>query len=43
MGGNDLMKIVRRDLMNLNKEAFDSERIEFQKRYGKIMELIRKK
>lgn len=42
MGGNDLMKIVRRDLLNLNKEAFDTERIEFQKRYGKIMELIRK-
>jgi lysophospholipase L1-like esterase len=43
MGGNDLMKIVRRDIMDLNKGAFDEERLEFQERYGKIMELIRER
>lgn len=43
IGGNDLMKIVRSNITNLTKEAFDKKRPEFQQRYETIMQLIREK
>lgn len=43
MGGNDVMKIVKKDIFSLKKEMFDKEMIKFEKRYRKIIEEIRKR
>lgn len=43
IGGNDLMKIVRTNIADLNKEAFDKKRPAFQQRYETIMQLIRER
>ncbi|MFC9540098.1 GDSL-type esterase/lipase family protein [Lysinibacillus sp. NPDC056959] len=43
MGGNDVMKIVRNDLFNLKRNAFDKELRAYKKRYSKIIEGIREK
>lgn len=43
MGGNDVMKIVRKDLLNLKRDAFDKELQAFKKRYSKIIAGIREK
>lgn len=40
IGGNDIMKVVKKDLLQLEKEAFDKERIEFGKRLKKIVSEI---
>lgn len=41
IGGNDIMKVVKQDLFELEKEAFDKELIKFRERYDQIMEEIR--
>lgn len=41
MGGNDVMKIVRKDLLSLKRKKFDKEREAFSLRYAKIIENIR--
>ncbi|MBM7607681.1 lysophospholipase L1-like esterase [Lysinibacillus composti] len=41
IGGNDLMKIVKKDLFDLKKETFDNELIEFKERYDEIIREIR--
>ncbi|MFJ8235337.1 GDSL-type esterase/lipase family protein [Ureibacillus sp. NPDC094379] len=41
IGGNDLMKIVKKDLFDLKKETFDNELIEFKERYDEIIKEIR--
>lgn len=43
MGGNDVMKIVKNDLFNLKRNAFDKELRAYKKRYSKIIEGIREK
>lgn len=43
IGGNDLMKIVRSNITELNKQAFDKKRPEFQQRYETILSLIRER
>ncbi|MDM5248249.1 MULTISPECIES: GDSL-type esterase/lipase family protein [unclassified Lysinibacillus] len=43
MGGNDVMKIVRKDLLNLKRDAFDKELLAFKERYSKIISGIREK
>lgn len=43
MGGNDVMKIVKHDLFNLKRDAFDKELKAYKKRYSKIIEGIRAK
>ncbi|SKB61533.1 Lysophospholipase L1 [Lysinibacillus sp. AC-3] len=43
MGGNDVMKIVKNDLFNLKRDAFDKELRSYKKRYSKIIEGIREK
>lgn len=43
IGGNDLMKIVRTNITDLNKEAFDKKRPAFKQRYETIMQLIRER
>lgn len=43
MGGNDVMKIVKNDLFNLKRDAFDKELRAYKKRYSKIIEGIREK
>lgn len=43
MGGNDVMKIVKKDIFSLKKEMFDKEMIKFEGRYRKIIEEIRKR
>ncbi len=43
MGGNDVMKIVKKDLFSLKKEMFDKEMVKFEERYRKIVEEIRKR
>lgn len=35
------MKIVKKDLFNLKREAFDQELVEFEDRYNQIMQEIR--
>ncbi|WP_010300892.1 GDSL-type esterase/lipase family protein [Kurthia senegalensis] len=42
MGGNDLMKIARQHIQNLDRKYFDEEVIAYEKRYAKILRLIRK-
>jgi len=43
MGGNDVMKVVRQDLFNLKRDAFDKELLTYKKRYSKIIAGIRAK
>ncbi|SOC15877.1 lysophospholipase L1-like esterase [Ureibacillus xyleni] len=41
IGGNDIMKIVKKDLFDLKREAFDKELVEFESRYNEIIQEIR--
>lgn len=41
IGGNDIMKVVKQDIFELKKEAFDKELVKFRERYDQIMEEIR--
>lgn len=41
IGGNDIMKVVKNDLFEIKKDAFDSELLAFQQRYDKILTEIR--
>lgn len=43
MGGNDVMKVVKQDLFNLKRDAFDKELRAYKERYSKIVEGIRAK
>ncbi len=43
IGGNDIMKIVKKDLFDLKKKDFDAELVDFKVRYDKIMKEIRSK
>ena len=43
MGGNDVMKVVKEDLFNLKRDAFDEELLAYKKRYSKIIESVREK
>lgn len=43
MGGNDVMKVVKQDLFNLKRDAFDKELRTYKQRYSKIVEGIRAK
>lgn len=43
MGGNDVMKVVKQDLFNLKRDAFDAELLAYKERYSKIIEGIRAK
>lgn len=43
MGGNDVMKIVKQDLFNLKRDAFDAELLDYKERYSKIVDGIREK
>lgn len=43
MGGNDVMKVVKQDLFNLKRDAFDAELQAYEKRYSKIIDGIRAK
>lgn len=40
IGGNDIMKIVKQDLFELEKQAFDDERVEFEERLKKVVDEI---
>ena len=41
IGGNDIMRIVKRDLFNLNLEAFSEELLLYENRYQNIYSTIR--
>lgn len=41
MGGNDVMKVVKQDLFNLQRDAFDAELLAYKERYSKIIDNIR--
>ncbi len=41
IGGNDVMKIVKRDLFSLNIQAFSDELILYENRYDQILRAIR--
>ncbi|ANU28224.1 GDSL-type esterase/lipase family protein [Planococcus versutus] len=41
IGGNDVMKIVKRDLFSLNIEAFDEELVLYENRFNQIITGIR--
>lgn len=41
IGGNDIMRIVKKDLLRLRVDSFQEELIDFGKRYEKIIEEIR--
>lgn len=43
MGGNDVMKIVKKDMFNLKRDAFDKELLAYEKRYRDIIDGIRKR
>ncbi len=43
MGGNDVMKVVKKDLFNLKRDAFDKELLTYENRYSKIIGNIRAK
>lgn len=43
LGGNDVMKVVKRDIFNLNKKIFITEMPRFIERYQEIIKLIRAK
>ncbi|MFF2752847.1 GDSL-type esterase/lipase family protein [Psychrobacillus sp. NPDC058041] len=42
IGGNDLMKIVKKDLFNLKVESFEKGLVSFENNYMKIIDKIRK-
>ena len=41
IGGNDMMKIFKKDLFNLKVEAFEKELVRFENNYDSILEEIR--
>lgn len=41
IGGNDMMKVVRKDLFNLRVEAFEKELVKFEHNYDQILGEIR--
>ena len=41
IGGNDIMKVVKKDLFNLKVEAFEKELKKFERNYDQILEEIR--
>lgn len=41
IGGNDMMKVVKKDLFDLRVEAFEKELVKFEKNYDQILEEIR--
>jgi lysophospholipase L1-like esterase len=41
IGGNDIMQIVKKDLLRLRVDSFQGELLDFEKRYQKIIEEIR--
>ncbi len=41
IGGNDMMKVFKKDLFNLKIEAFEKELLRFESNYDKILEEIR--
>jgi len=41
IGGNDIMKVVKKDLFNLKVEAFEKELDKFEKNYNQILHEIR--
>lgn len=41
IGGNDIMKVVKKDLFELKREYFDEELVDFEKRYNQILKKIR--
>lgn len=43
MGGNDVMKVVKEDLLSLKRERFDKERVKYAKRYTEILANIRER
>ncbi|MDN4492681.1 GDSL-type esterase/lipase family protein [Ureibacillus aquaedulcis] len=43
IGGNDIMKVVKKDLFELKKKYFEDELITFEERYNLILEEIRLK
>lgn len=43
IGGNDLMKVFRTNITNLQKSSFDTERPLFEQRYKEVFQLIRER
>ncbi|WP_144509709.1 GDSL-type esterase/lipase family protein [Bacillus sp. FJAT-22090] len=41
IGGNDMMKVVKKDLFDLKVENFERELVKFEKNYDRILEEIR--
>lgn len=41
MGGNDIMKVVKENLTNLQIQAFDKEKVTYEKNLREVIELIR--
>ena len=41
IGGNDIMKVVKKDLFELKRDMFDEELSDFKKRYDQILREIR--
>lgn len=41
IGGNDVMKIVRANMLSLRKELFDKERVRFLQRYQQLLAEVR--
>lgn len=41
IGGNDMMKVVKKDIFDIKKEDFDKELVKFQERYDQIIKEIR--
>ncbi len=41
MGGNDMMKVVKKDLLNLKVESFQKQQASFEKNYERILDKIR--
>ena len=40
IGGNDIMRVIKRDLFSLNLEAFEEEQVFFETRYYHILHYI---
>ena len=41
IGGNDMMKVVKKDIFDIKRESFDKELVNFQQRYDQILNEIR--
>ncbi|WP_342525611.1 GDSL-type esterase/lipase family protein [Chryseomicrobium sp. FSL W7-1435] len=41
IGGNDVMKIIKRDLFSLQLDAFEEERLNYESRYYHIVDYVR--